>query len=59
MLDQKPWISKHETLLKLTGILKDKTIEDKFSYIPNDDEQNYPFCRLKLLVKSLETTSLL
>ena len=22
---------------------------DKLIYIPNDDKQNYPFCRLKLL----------
>ena len=28
-----------------TGILRDKTITDKFMYIPNDDTQNYPFCR--------------
>ena len=26
---------------------------DKFMYIPNDDNQNYPFCRLQL--KRLET----
>ena len=24
---------------------------DKLMYIPNDDTQNYPFCRLQLLVK--------
>ena len=32
---------------------------DKFINIPNDDKQNYCFCRLKLLVKSLDTISLL
>ena len=25
------------------GILRDKTIDDKFKYIPNNDKQNYPF----------------
>ena len=25
---------------------------DKFIYIPNDDTQNYPFCRLNLVVKT-------
>ena len=39
-------------------ILKDKTIDDKSIYIPNDDKQNLPFFRLKLMVKSLETTCL-
>ena len=24
---------------------------DKIEYIPNDDIQNYPFCRLQLVVK--------
>ena len=24
-------------------------------YIPNDDTQNYPFCRLQSMVKSLDT----
>ena len=24
---------------------------DKLIYIPNDDAQNYPFCRLKLMVE--------
>ena len=35
-------------------------MNDKLTYILNDDKQNYPFSfsRLKLLVKSLETTSL-
>ena len=28
---------------------------DKFLYITNDDKEDYPFCRLKFLVKSLET----
>ena len=27
-------------------------------YIPNDDKRNYLFCRLKLLIKSLDTASL-
>ena len=28
-------------------ILRDKTMADKLIYIPNDDTQNYPFCRLQ------------
>ena len=29
---------------------------DKFMYVPNDDTQNYTFCRIKLLVlKCLDT----
>ena len=27
---------------------------DKLMYIPNDDTQNYPLCRLKLLVEKFE-----
>ena len=27
---------------------------DKLMYIPNDDTHNYPFCRLKLLVETLD-----
>ena len=26
---------------------KNKTMNDKFMYIPNDNKQNYPFCRKK------------
>ena len=36
-------------------MLRDKTMADKLMYIPNDDTNNYPFCRLKLLVQSLDT----
>ena len=25
-------------------------MDDKLMYIPNDDKQNYPFCRLQLVV---------
>ncbi len=28
---------------------------DKLMYIPNDETQNYPFCRLKLVLKHLNT----
>ena len=37
-------------LTLLSGILRDKTMVDKLMCIqfPNDDTQNYPFCRLKL-----------
>ena len=34
------------------GILRDKTMADKFMYIPNDDTQNYPFRRLQLVVET-------
>ena len=33
--------------------LQDKIMTDKFMYIPNNDKQNYPFCRLKLVVETL------
>ena len=33
----------------------DKTMADKLIYIPNNDTQNYPFCRLQLEVKYLDT----
>ena len=32
---------------------RDKTMADKLMYIPNDDKQNYPFCRLQLVVVML------
>ena len=28
---------------------------DKSMYLPNDDTQNYPFCRLELVIETLET----
>ena len=28
---------------------------NKLMYIPYDDTQNYPFCRLKLMVERLDT----
>ena len=34
-----------------TGILRDKTMDNKSMYIPDDVTQNYAFCRLKLLVE--------
>ena len=27
------------------GIYRDKTMSDTWIYIPNDDTQNYPYCR--------------
>ena len=49
-----------EILIKFeyTGVLRDKTIQDKLIYIPNIDKQISNFCRSKLMVKSLCTTSL-
>ena len=31
---------------------RDKTMADNLMYIPNDDIQSYPFCRLKLVVET-------
>ena len=42
----------------MSGALGDKTMDDKLIYIPNDDKQYFPFCRLKLLVISLNTNGL-
>ena len=39
------------------GILTDKTMEDKL-YTPNDDNQNYPLSRLKLVLKKLHAICL-
>ena len=33
---------------RLDTHFRDKTVADKFIYIPNDDTENYPFCRLQL-----------
>ncbi len=39
---------------QISGILRDKTIDDKLMYsITNYDKQNYPFCVLKLSVEVL------
>ena len=34
------------------GILRDKTMNDKFMYIPNDDKQNIPSIQLQLVVET-------
>ena len=46
-------------LVKITVIvvtlprdLREKTMADKLIYIPNNDAQNYPFCRLQLVVET-------
>ena len=39
-------------IFKYTGISKDKTMNEKLMYIPNDYTQNYPLWRLKLVVKT-------
>ena len=36
----------------------DKTMSDKLMYIPNDDTQNYLYCRLQLVVKKRLDTQL-
>ena len=38
----------------ISRISKDKTMADKLMYIPNDDTQNYPFCRLKFVVEMFQ-----
>ena len=35
-----------------SGIERDKTMDDKSIYIPNDDELNYLLCQLKKLVEN-------
>ena len=37
---------------------RDKTMADKLMYITNGDTQNYPFCRLKLVVETFEYSTL-
>ena len=39
--------------LKFSVIYRNKTVADKLMFIPNDDIQNYPFCRLQLVVETL------
>ena len=34
------------------GYYRDTTMVDEMIYIPNDDIQNYPFCRLQLVVET-------
>ena len=35
-----------------SGIERDMTMADDLMHIPNDGTQNYPFCRLQLLVET-------
>ena len=35
--------------------LRDKTMDDKLEYIPNDYTQNYPLCRLQFVVETFGT----
>ena len=37
------------------GILRDKTMDDRLMYKPNDYKQIYPFSRLKFLVEKDKT----
>ena len=41
--------------LYLSGILRDKTMDDKLNIRP---PQNYPFCRLNYWLLSLDTTDI-
>ena len=36
------------------GVQSDKNMASKLMYSPNDDIQNYPFCRLKLEVETFK-----
>ena len=38
-------------------ILRDKTMDYKLIYIPNDDKQYYPFADLIYWLKGLDTTA--
>ena len=40
------------------GIERDKTMADKFMYIPNYDTQNYLFCRLQIEVETFEHSTI-
>ena len=42
----------------LTRNQRVKTMADTLMYIPKDDTQNYPFCRLKLMVETYEHSTL-
>ena len=48
----------HLTKLQLSSqdlkTSRDKTMADKLMYIPNDDIQNYPSCRLQFVVETFE-----
>ena len=43
---QAPICGEREQIITLNRV---ETMADKFIYIPNNDSQNYPFCRLKRL----------
>ena len=40
--------------LSVPGTYRDKTMADKLIYIPNNNTQNYPFCRLKLVFETFK-----
>ena len=42
----------------MSGILYDKTMDEKFMYLLKDDKQNYTFCILKSLVEKFGTNQL-
>ena len=37
-----------------SGIIRDKTMDDKLLWISNDDKQNYLFSRLKLVFEKFD-----
>ena len=37
-----------------TAYQSHKTMADKLMYIPKDDKQNYPICRLKSVIETFE-----
>ena len=47
-------IIQEQFIKNLSGIYRDKTMDYKLKYIPNDDTQNYSFCRLQLVTETLE-----
>ena len=37
---------KFDLAIYISGIKRNKTVADKLMYIPDDDTQNYSFCRI-------------
>ena len=42
----------NSTKRKLSLIYREQTMADKCMYISDDDTENYPFCRLQLMVET-------
>ena len=51
LMDERDRQTERQTLI--SNKTKEKTMNDKFIYIPNDDKQNNPLCRLGLSITEL------